>query len=82
MVISDYDEAVGGVRAIAYLVPHEEKWRDAEAHALRRQRPSHRGADRARFLPEASASDAGSPRINARAARLVTAVRGAGRRRG
>jgi hypothetical protein len=30
MVISDYDEAVGGVRAIAYLVPHEEKWRDAE----------------------------------------------------
>lgn len=30
MVIADYDEAVGGVRAIAYLVPHEEKWRDAE----------------------------------------------------
>ena len=30
MVISDYDETVGGVRAIAYLVPHEEKWRDAE----------------------------------------------------
>jgi endonuclease G len=30
MVISDYDEAIGGVRAIAYLVPHEEKWRDPE----------------------------------------------------
>ena len=30
MVLSDYDEAVGGVRAIAYLVPHEEKWRDTE----------------------------------------------------
>ncbi len=30
MVISDYDETVGGVRAIAYLVPHEEKWRDTE----------------------------------------------------
>jgi len=30
MVISDYDEAIGGVRAIAYLIPHEEKWRDAE----------------------------------------------------
>jgi len=30
MVISEYDEAAAGVRAIAYLVPHEEKWRDAE----------------------------------------------------
>jgi endonuclease G, mitochondrial len=30
MVISEYDEAGQGIRAIAYLVPHEEKWRDAE----------------------------------------------------
>ena len=30
MVISEYDEARHGIRAIAYLVPHEEKWRDAE----------------------------------------------------
>ncbi|MEN9652848.1 MAG: Nuclease precursor [Verrucomicrobiota bacterium] len=30
MVISEYDEAARGVRAIAYLVPHEEKWRDVE----------------------------------------------------
>lgn len=30
MVISEYDETVPGVRAIAYLVPHEEKWRDVE----------------------------------------------------
>ncbi len=30
MVISEYEEAAHGIRAIAYLVPHEEKWRDAE----------------------------------------------------
>jgi endonuclease G len=30
MVISEYEESVHGIRAIAYLVPHEEKWRDAE----------------------------------------------------
>jgi endonuclease G len=30
MVISEYEEAQHGIRAIAYLVPHEEKWRDAE----------------------------------------------------
>lgn len=30
MVISEYDEAHHGIRAIAYLVPHEERWRDAE----------------------------------------------------
>ena len=30
MLISEYDESVGGIRAIAYLVPHEEKWRDVE----------------------------------------------------
>ena len=30
MVISEYEESAHGVRAIAYLVPHEEKWRDAE----------------------------------------------------
>ncbi len=30
MVVSEYDEAFGGIRAIAYLVPHEEKWRDTE----------------------------------------------------
>ena len=30
MVISEYDESVHGIRAIAYLVPHEEKWRDTE----------------------------------------------------
>ena len=29
-VISEYDEAEKGVRAVAYLVPHEEKWRDRE----------------------------------------------------
>ncbi|MGA0133963.1 MAG: DNA/RNA non-specific endonuclease [Opitutales bacterium] len=27
-VVSEYDEAGRGVRAVAYLVPHEEKWRD------------------------------------------------------
>ena len=26
----EYDEPSQGIRAIAYLVPHEEKWRDAE----------------------------------------------------
>jgi len=30
MVISEYEEAQHGIRAIAYLVPHVEKWRDAE----------------------------------------------------
>jgi endonuclease G len=30
MVISEYEEVAHGIRAIAYLVPHEEKWRDAE----------------------------------------------------
>ncbi len=30
MVISEYEESTRGIRAIAYLVPHEEKWRDAE----------------------------------------------------
>ena len=30
MVISEYDESARGIRAIAYLVPHEEKWRDPE----------------------------------------------------
>jgi endonuclease G len=30
MVISEYDEPGQGIRAIAYLVPHEEKWRDIE----------------------------------------------------
>ena len=30
MVISEYDESAQGIRAIAYLVPHEEKWRDVE----------------------------------------------------
>jgi len=30
MVISEYEESAHGLRAIAYLVPHEEKWRDAE----------------------------------------------------
>lgn len=30
MVISEYDEAKKGIRAIAYLVPHEETWRDNE----------------------------------------------------
>jgi endonuclease G len=30
MVISEYEESARGLRAIAYLVPHEEKWRDAE----------------------------------------------------
>ncbi len=30
MVISEYDEEKKGIRAIAYLVPHEEKWRDTE----------------------------------------------------
>jgi endonuclease G len=30
MVISEYDESAQGIRAIAYLVPHEEKWRDIE----------------------------------------------------
>ncbi len=29
-VIAEYDEAGRGVRAIAYLVPHEERWRDRE----------------------------------------------------
>ncbi len=29
-VVSEYDEAGRGVRAVAYLVPHEEKWRDRE----------------------------------------------------
>ena len=30
MVISEYEKEKRGLRAIAYLVPHEEKWRDAE----------------------------------------------------
>ena len=30
MVISEYEHDKKGIRAIAYLVPHEEKWRDAE----------------------------------------------------
>jgi len=30
MVVSEYDEPAQGIRAIAYLVPHEEKWRDVE----------------------------------------------------
>jgi endonuclease G len=30
MVISEYDSGKKGIRAIAYLVPHEEKWRDTE----------------------------------------------------
>jgi endonuclease G, mitochondrial len=30
MVVSEYDEPGQGIRAIAYLVPHEEKWRDVE----------------------------------------------------
>jgi endonuclease G len=30
MVISEYDHERKGIRAIAYLVPHEEKWRDPE----------------------------------------------------
>ena len=30
MVISEYEDSAHGLRAIAYLVPHEEKWRDAE----------------------------------------------------
>ena len=30
MVVSEYDESAQGIRAIAYLVPHEEKWRDVE----------------------------------------------------
>jgi len=30
MVISEYNDEKKGIRAIAYLVPHEEKWRDPE----------------------------------------------------
>ncbi len=30
MVISEYEKDKKGIRAIAYLVPHEEKWRDIE----------------------------------------------------
>ena len=30
MVISEYEKDKKGIRAIAYLVPHEEKWRDVE----------------------------------------------------
>ena len=30
MVISEYEHEKKGIRAIAYLVPHEEKWRDPE----------------------------------------------------
>lgn len=30
MVVSEYDETVRGIRAIAYVIPHEEKWRDPE----------------------------------------------------
>lgn len=30
MVISEYDQEKKGIRAIAFLVPHEEKWRDIE----------------------------------------------------
>lgn len=30
MVISEYEQEKQGLRAIAYLVPHEEKWRDTE----------------------------------------------------
>ena len=30
MVISEYEREQQGIRAIAYLVPHEEKWRDRE----------------------------------------------------
>jgi endonuclease G len=30
MVVSEYDETARGIRAIAYVIPHEEKWRDAE----------------------------------------------------
>jgi endonuclease G len=30
MVVSEYDETARGIRAIAYVIPHEEKWRDPE----------------------------------------------------
>ncbi|MFM7743108.1 MAG: DNA/RNA non-specific endonuclease, partial [Verrucomicrobiota bacterium] len=30
MVVSEYDETAHGIRAIAYVIPHEEKWRDPE----------------------------------------------------
>ncbi len=30
MVISEYDEEKKGIRTIAFLIPHEEKWRDIE----------------------------------------------------
>jgi endonuclease G len=30
MVISEYEQERHGIRAIAYLVPHEENWRDRE----------------------------------------------------
>jgi endonuclease G len=30
MVISEYERDQHGLRAIAYLVPHEENWRDHE----------------------------------------------------
>ena len=30
MVVSEYDQDQRGIRAIAYLVPHEETWRDRE----------------------------------------------------
>jgi endonuclease G len=30
MVVSEYEAKEQGIRAIAYLVPHEEKWRDTE----------------------------------------------------
>jgi endonuclease G len=30
MVISEYDQEKKGIRSIAFLVPHEEKWRDIE----------------------------------------------------
>jgi len=30
MVVSEYDETARGIRAIAYVIPHEEKWRDTE----------------------------------------------------
>jgi endonuclease G len=30
MVVSEYEETTRGLRAIAYLIPHEETWRDHE----------------------------------------------------
>ena len=30
MVISEYDDEKKGIRAIAFIIPHEEKWRDPE----------------------------------------------------